>query len=332
MSQPQPQPPQFPDSFDEARPHLRPMLRGRWHIEMPRLQAQIEDAHYSGHLASMPFCQDAVVLVGYDFPDRIVQVPPEQLAIWKMTLQDAFKVAVQNLRAVSAPSFQALQGGVRVGDWQDGHDASRLLLPEVMRQCGIDDELIMMVPSRRAGVLVAPAGSVDAQLHMLGFARQIIEDRGGLISAAMFRYQDRRVSVHQPANAHLAAKLGELQKVAASALYAEQKDLLQALHRRQRKDLFVAGYQVAQCPGAWLSACSWTQGVTALLPKTDVVSMVTLDPRGGDQHQVKILDWDVMLSLAGDRLQPVDGLFPPRFMVTGFPPEDVLARAPAAKL
>lgn len=67
-------PPHVPDSFDEAGPRLRALLRGRWHLEMPRPQARIEGASFSGHLASMPFCHDAVVLLGYYLPDRTLQV------------------------------------------------------------------------------------------------------------------------------------------------------------------------------------------------------------------------------------------------------------------
>lgn len=320
--------PAIPADFSAAHPHLRPLLRGRWHIEMPRLQAAIEGADYSGYRASLPFCQDAVILLGYDLPDRTLQIDADQLARWNVSFQDASKIALQNLRAWSAPRFQELRSGVRVGDWADGYEVSRILLPELMRQCGIDDDLIMMVPSRRAGILVAPARSEEAQLWMLGCSRQLIEAHGGLVSAAMFRYRDRRIVTYQPQNPQLAEKLNQLQMVAASALYGEQKAILETLHSRQRKDIFVASYQVGQGPGPWLSACTWTQGLSSLLPKTELVCMVKLDPHGGDQHQTKVLDWETMCSLAGDRLQPVD-TFPPRFRASGFPPEDALARSPA---
>src|SRR5262249_13420700 len=154
----------------------------------------------------------------------------DHLSNWKVSFQEALKVAIQNLRALTAPKFREIQGGVRMGDWSDGYDVSRILLPEVMRQCGIDDDLIIMMPSRRAGILVAPANSVDAQLSMLGYSRQWIEEHGGLVSAGMYRYQDRRVVPYLPSNAHLAGKLNDLQKVAAGALYGEQKDVLEALH------------------------------------------------------------------------------------------------------
>lgn len=323
--------PQLPASFEEARPHLRPLLRGRWHFEMPRLQAEMEGADYDGHLATMPFSHDAVVALGYDLDDHTWYVDPGHLSTWKISFQEGLKQAIQNLRAIETPPFHALEGGVRMGGWADGYDTSRILLPEVMRQCGIADELILMIPSRRVGILAAPAGSVDAQLHMLGYARTWIEEHGGLISTAMFRYQDRRVTTYTPSNAHLATKLGDLQKIAASALYVEQKDLLKALHARQGRDIFVASYSVAERPNGWLTACSWTKGITSLLPRTDLVSMVIVDPKGGDQHRTKILDWETMRALAGARLQPVDG-FPPRFQVSDFPSDDELARTPAVRL
>ncbi|MGM9479978.1 hypothetical protein ACS5PN_02150 [Roseateles sp. NT4] len=322
---------QIPTDFEAAKPHLRPLLRGRWHVEVPRLRAQIEGASYDGHLASMPFSQDAVVLLGYDLPERTEHIAPEHLAAWGISFQQGLKVAIANLRALSEPKFHTLKSGARVSDWPDGYDASRILLPEVMRQCGIDGDLIMMVPSRRAGILVASASSLEAQLWMLGCSRQLIEEQGGLISAAMFRYQDRRVTSYQPSDPHLASKLGELQKVAAHALYGEQKEALQALHAKQGKDIFVASYKVVERPGSWLSACSWTKGITSLLPKTDLVNMVVVDPTGGDRHQVKILEWETARQLAGERLREVDA-FPPRYLVSEFPPDEALASVPAAKL
>ena len=143
----------IPRDLGLATPQLRPLLRGRWHIEMPRLHAELENVHYDGHLASMPFSQDAVVLLGYDLPDRTLQVGPDCLASWNITFQQALKLAMQNLRALSAPRFRKLEGGVLVGDWSDGYDTSRILLPEVMRECGIQDELILMVPPRRDGTI-----------------------------------------------------------------------------------------------------------------------------------------------------------------------------------
>jgi len=319
----------IPRDLGLATPQLRPLLRGRWHIEMPRLHAELENVHYDGHLASMPFSQDAVVLLGYDLPDRTLQVGPDCLASWNITFQQALKLAMQNLRALSAPRFRNLEGGVLVGDWSDGYDTSRILLPEVMRECGIQDELILMVPSRRGGILAAPAASPGAQLRMLGHAYQFIEEQGGIISAAMYRYQDRRITTYLPTDEQLLTKLNDLQKLAASSLYAEQKEMLDKRHSRRGEDIFVASYQVGQRAGGWLSACSWTRGLTSMLPKTDVVSMVALDPSGADKPRVKVLRWDAMQSLAGERLRPTDS-FPPRFLVSDFPSDAELARAPAA--
>lgn len=314
--------------FNDAKPHLRPLLRGRWHLEMSRLGSQLHGANFRGDRTALPFCHDAVVLLGYDLPDKTLQLEPDVLEAWGVSFPEALKIAIANLRSVSPPQFSELQGGVKIGSWSDGYDVSRILLPEVMGQCGLGDDLIIMVPSRRSVILAAPANDNRIQLAMLGYARQIFEEHGGLVSAAMFRYQARRVAVYTPASALLAVKLNDLQIITASALYKEQKDMLDALHTQQRQDIFVAHFQVGQKPSGWMSACSWTQGVTTYLPKTDLVAMVVLDPKGGNAHWTKVLDWATMSRIAGERLQPV-ATFPPRYKVADFPPQAALDSAPA---
>ena len=321
----------IPRNFDAAKGQLRPIVRGRWHLEDIRLRHQLEGLEFRADRVSVPLCHDTVLMLGYDRPELIQNVLESELDSWGVSFADAVKQSIQNLRAVTTPRFSDLQCGVRIGTWGDGNDISRILLPEVVRASGIEGDVVMMMPSRRAGLLLAPARSADAQRWMLGYARQIIADEGGIVSTSMFCYQDRRVAVHPPGHPVLATKSEDLQKIACGALYQEQKTLLDALHQRQRRDIFVAGLQMAERPSGYLTACSWTKGVTTLLPKADLVAMVSLDPRGGDQHQTKLLEWDTMRSLAGERLDATDH-FPPRFQVSGFPSAEALAAAPAFKV
>jgi hypothetical protein len=321
----------LPSNLEAARPHLRPLLRGRWHLAATRLQAQLDDVPYSGDAACMDFSADAQLLLGYDLPDQTITVDADALRTWGLSFREALPLAMKNLRSSSPPQFRPLEGGVWTSDWSDGYDSSRILLPDVMGQSGVQGDFVMMIPSRRAGVLVAPAASIEAQLHLLGFARQVIEERGGIISTVLYRYKDRRVAAFEPDNAHLARKLSELQKLGWSSLYQEQKNALEHVHSRQAQPPFVASYQVAQAPGGWLSACSWTKGQDTLLPKTDIVNLVTLDPRGGNEHQVKILAWETAQAIASTPWQPID-TFPPRFLATGFPAERDLWRAEAFQL
>jgi hypothetical protein len=57
--------------------------------------------------------------------------------------------------------------------------------------------------------------------------------------------------------------------------YADQKDLLDKLHKKQARDVFVAGYKAFEQKesGAIESCCVWQRGVTAILPRTDKVAL-----------------------------------------------------------
>jgi hypothetical protein len=101
--------------------------------------------------------------------------------------------------------------------------------------------------------------------------------------------------------------------------YAEQKELLDKLHEKNRVDVFVASYSgLKDKKGQVLSYAIWPQGPVALLPQTDIVAFM----RQG--HEPVMADLDKVLAEVGHLMEPVE-MYPPRYLVKEFPTEDELS-------
>ena len=86
------------------------------------------------------------------------------------------------------------------------------------------------------------------------------------------------------------------------------------------RDIFVATYKLGEDNGTGLltSACTWSKGIVSMIPETDIVALVALDPRGGQNHNTQVIEWAALVKHAGHLMTPVQG-FPTRYRVEHFP-------------
>jgi hypothetical protein len=108
--------------------------------------------------------------------------------------------------------------------------------------------------------------------------------------------------------------------------YDDQKKVLDELHEKTGKDIFVASYSAVQAKesGEIRSYCVWSDGVVAFLPRTDYIYFY----RSTGQDDGKIVataPWGNAETVLGDRMKPV-GIYPERYLVEGFPTEAELAK------
>lgn len=73
-----------------------------------------------------------------------------------------------------------------------------------------------------------------------------------------------------------------------------------------------------------VSWSAWTEGVDALLPKTDRLVLDKADRQDGED--LLIVDWDASFPAIGSLLTEEYGHYPPRFRTQGFPDAAVLAQ------
>jgi len=105
--------------------------------------------------------------------------------------------------------------------------------------------------------------------------------------------------------------------------YAQQQELLNAIHQKEGIDLFVASYKVHERKdGLAYSVCVWSNGVDSSLPHAENIAFM-VDPEGGDHF---VVGWDAAVAIVGDLLEQEPELVPPRYRVREFPDAEQITK------
>lgn len=320
--------PSIPSDFEVAKQYLMPTIRGRGQGEYLRLLnfAKNEGGRFVD--TSMPFSDDAVVMLAYDTEHSMSLLGHQKLEEWGVTFEVALEIALSNLRDRTVEKFVSLGDGVILGQWNDAYDSARVMLSDLAYRASDAVEPVMMIPTRGCFLLTS-AQSISGQMKMIALARRSIQEDGRFVSAAMYKFRHGKAIQHVPEDKALTEALAELTKTSLAEDYASQKNLLEKAHVARGEDIFVATYVLMKNDETerLISHCSWSKGVVSLLPKTDLVAMVTLDEAAGD-HKIKLMAWNDVVAMAGSLMQEVEG-YPVRYLVKDFPVAEILELAPA---
>ena len=213
--------------------------------------------------------------------------------------------------------------GLWASGWADSHDASRLILRDLIQEIEVKGDHVAMVPNRDVLLIT---GSEDHQglAAMITIAEKSLDQPRGVCGAA-FRlgWNDWSPYLPDPDNP-LRARFETLHIKSICEDYGQQKALLDALHEKTGVDVFVAPCDVAQQKETKRThtCCMWLKGIESMLPKVDQVFFFvpTSDESG---EMVASADWEVVEKIVGNLLEPVD-LYPERYRVKGFPTEEEL--------
>jgi hypothetical protein len=111
------------------------------------------------------------------------------------------------------------------------------------------------------------------------------------------------------------------------SMYEEQKAIMDKIQEQDGTDIFVATFAVVgrEADGHVYSWCSWAQDVDSLLPQTHLVALS--NPQSPvEKKMLGFAKWEQLISVAGDLMEPSDGLYPVRYRVKGFPSREQLAQ------
>ena len=307
----------LPQRFEDVRANLLPAVRARSYAESLRLSARFAGTALPG-TSTAPLGEDVVTVIAVDDADSMSIVTAAQLDAWGVSFEAALDVALDNLRAILGGGFVRSPDGVMVGDWNDAYDSSRLLLSDVIHRAGISDP-VAMIPTRDS-ILLAPAGDRRALLAMLALASTASQEQGRTVSAAMYHFRNSSAEPYAPEDEEVARGLARLRQRYLAEDYAEQKTLLDDLHEKHDIDLFVASFMLAQDKHARheFSLCTWSEGVDALLPKSDRIALVRFNDQG-EAQRAGMYDWDTVSAFAGHLMTPEPDTYPLRYRVRQFP-------------
>jgi hypothetical protein len=267
---------------------------------------------------------EAVVV---DEPTSMAYVTGAQLARWGVTEDEVFANARANL-AAGARSLRPEPGRdsnalIRFVDTGDAYFTSMLLVDGFLAGFSpvTGERPIAFIPDRDNLVVTSIDASLAALYEMVeaeysGATRSIsplgytVDDRGAVVPYA------------PPAGSPLAQTVHRAEVMLAATEYGGQKQALDAAHERDGVDIFVGSLIVAERPGAPLfSVAVWSQGVDTLLPQADVVGFQPTEP---DPGATLTVPFDIVAAEAV--LLPEPGYAPPRYRVTDWPAEPVMAR------
>jgi|GEM_PF-316579 len=327
-------PPEGPTTYEAARPLLLPVLRPRAHFELLSLGQTGEptDGGAEGGKEWVRWEPLGGVLARalvVDTPDAMKFVGPEDLSRWGVTFEQASADALMNLRRRNQEdpgTLTQLAQGACFTAWSDSYGSSRLLLlEEVLRQCPVRGDPVVLVPNRDA-VFVTGSSDEEGLLRVAEVALRAYEAPRPVDGRALRRTARGWEPFLPPKGSKPWLAFRKLLVESQRREYDAQREDLIALHQQQGIDLFVAEFIPYEDEhGNNFSQAVWVRDIDTLLPRVDIV--IFMDSKlGPEAPPVAVVRWEVVERDIGGLLERQEGLYPGRYRLKGFPSEAQLAR------
>ncbi len=259
---------EMPEDFADASHDIRPRIWTRSTFEQLRLRQQIEGGKPIDWPLE-PIGEHLYLSLVYDLPESVRSISNEDLENWGVTFWEAREIAIHNL-ADSKFVYASVGDELYASNTGDSYDATRLILTELFEEFKIEGQAIVMVPNRDT-LLVTGSESEVGQKMMLELAMQQLQEQPRPMIATPLTMDHSGQWIDwfpTPENA-LYNEYRRLQLGWLQIEHADQKQLLEKIYEIQHIKEFVASFSVMEKKGDLQSYCVWTQGVKALLPKTE---------------------------------------------------------------
>ncbi|MFP4248839.1 MAG: hypothetical protein ACLFU7_04210, partial [Armatimonadota bacterium] len=309
-----------PDGFADAAPNLRPVVRGRMYPEYVRMQAEIDDDPWV-ETPSRVIGEHFVEMLAYDMPNRIVYLPESRLEAWGVSVEEAFDVAHDNIRAIGG-AFEGTTGHIYVGAWDDSYAASRIVVPEMIRKLQVQGKPVVALPN--AEFLIVAGTDDDAALAHMGKMISEAEREPKFESGIVLSLEDEGWRPFIPPESSEAYELLYRHRVASMWRdYDEQQRLLEGVYAKRGLDIHVATFAAHEdrLTHTLSTVTIWTEDLVALLPRAQNVAFMGGPP--DDPTMLGSAPWERVIDTAGDRMRETD-LWPERWRVESFPTPEQL--------
>jgi hypothetical protein len=308
--------PEIPEHLADARAALLPVVRGRAESTLMHLQrealAQDEDAVPPGRLLGA----ERYVRVAFDSEHRIAGIGADTLKRWGLTLEDALRIALDNLRDRSPERYEQIAPGLWAGGWHDAYDCSRLLLTDQVYRLRLSGRPVALIPARE-DLLVTGENDIVAQRTMLQLALKRIDENPRTCAAEMLVLDDGRWQPWTPTDPEVAFAQRNLARRIDAGDYATLKRHLEKLHQTRGTDVHIGNYSLLQVVGdnRLLSYVTWIDGVDSVLPRADRFAYFAQPPTDAESAPV-FVTWDDAQLILDSALRPLD-YYPPLYAISG---------------
>jgi hypothetical protein len=277
-------------SWAEARPQVLPV---------PRPDMFCAVLLPTKKLAPLPlqrtFLPQVSELVAIDRASSFSFISAHTLTKWGVSEAVVWERARENAKALGETELVVYleeHGGIQTLPGEDIHAATRLLLPGCWAAWSgkVVGRPLVIVPDRST-LFLAGDGDNEAVRWMAETAQREWQAAPRAFSPVVYTADASGAVVpyRRPETEALGRllRLGEAKLLANT--YGEQKLLLDAIHERDRVDVFVATFRLVQRDdGCARSLCAWKEGVDTLLPCTDALIVEYQSHRKGDRSDVLV--------------------------------------------
>lgn len=319
------EPPDLPQTGPQALARMFPKL---WSTDADdRLRRDFDLLGLpTSPLATRPWHGLLLRALVVDAANTMTPVTEAMLAGWGLAFDAAFARAVENLAPRTLPGGWVEESpGLHRLAAEDGYAAARMFVPQAL---GLpSDDVLAMAPARDL-LFWCKKDDVAALNALFEACAEAFESDRMALSPVLFTAPSAGWRPHDlpPSHpAHPALRAMTLRWM--DAAYDRQRQrLLAQSERAGREEPYVARFSAYRdkATGRRVSCAALTQGVVTLLPRTDWIAFV--HARTGD---TTVTTWDGGVQALGGSaaLQPFDAS-PPRYLVSTFPSDAALARAP----
>lgn len=315
-------------SFEEVAPNLVAVVRERLLVSLAGVNWGVNTTgdQKAPPPASEPVSRWFLRTLVIDAPTHMAYVNEALLRRWNLTFDEAWALALANLRAATVPKFEAA-GNVYIGKWGDSYDASRVLVPGIFDDLPILGSAVVALPNRDT-LLVADSDDPAAVQAMLERAEQIVTTCSRPQNIAPLVIRDGRIHDYDvPTTSPASVAVSRACAHAWLGAYGEQKAVLDKVYERSGKDIHVGEHTLNRYTGngaeEYRSYCVWARDVATLLPVADEV--IFYDPLvPGEDKSVARVPWERVRGLLEDLMLDTT-MYPPRYYVSKFPSPGQLA-------
>lgn len=303
---------EIPTTWEEART-----------IILPRVQHRL--VRWGSGLGQGMCCEEINEVLDQwlvmDTPSLAISVNNENLKRWCITQEEAMAQARVNLKASRVPVYESISQGVFGSLSGDNHDASRMLLTDVLGSVPVKGNLIAFVPTRDQLILTGDEDEqgIEAAVKL---AAKHIADASRPITLQPFRLVGDKWELYNPKPGSV--KYKELANMAHQSKMQDLSEEAQRLNEENEKigkDVYAASVlrMNEDAEGITRFGTLWTSATDSLwIPKTDYILL-----KGNQRKEVGTVLFDEIQAKLASRFEPVPD-HDNWFCVTGFPtPEEL---------
>lgn len=304
-----------------APSHLRrllPMIRARADIELDRLAVAPGD-----HDKVRPFESIghdlALELIVASTNSRPQPVTKTLLKQWSISWEQALQIAIENL--AKKPITFGPVAAVHCFSEQDGFDATRLVLaPPILQHARFRGVAVAVLPNHDR-LVIGSSKNADSVSQLGAVLQDGLKTREFLSLSAHIRANDMW-NMWLPPESHESFRVFKFARVCERAIYyKKQAEAYRAYAARELPAELVEFQCIHNGVGADINGCcTWSPGVPALLPKTELITLTGVPAPGW----IATCRWSDVVRVAGRLLKP-QGWHLERYLVEEFPTDEEVA-------